>query len=183
VAEILRIARQLAATRPAAMLPCPVCAAALRAANLDAHLAKLHPGADPGTEWTGTGLRGGRLSATGDQLTLRRWAGLRRAAVATPHRVVVGPLTRTRLDPTMTSYADEFNVSTVTTRAGVYLEVEGRDGHSVVIRCRNSGALRKSWEGWAPGRARRRWDISLTDGDFVAVQYALAGRGLLQPRS
>lgn len=183
MAEILRIAGELAAARPGALLPCPVCAAAVRAANLDHHLRRQHPGAEPGTSWAGTDWRGGRLTGEGHGLSLRRWAGLSRSAVAVPRRVVVGSLTRSRPDPAMTSYADDINVPYVTERAGTYLQIDGAEGQSIVVACRKPGPVRKVWDGWTQGPARRRRQITLADGDFVALQYLLAGRGLLRPRA
>lgn len=50
-------ARSLAAAHPAAMLPCPACAVSVKAANLDAHLAKVHPGAPALTAWRGVDRR------------------------------------------------------------------------------------------------------------------------------
>src|SRR5689334_14556681 len=42
MAQTVAIARELARTHPAANLPCPVCAASLKAANLERHLAEMH---------------------------------------------------------------------------------------------------------------------------------------------
>lgn len=51
-------ARSLASAHPTAMLPCPICAVSLRAANLDAHLAKVHPGkSDQQPPWKGSDRR------------------------------------------------------------------------------------------------------------------------------
>jgi hypothetical protein len=58
------VARQLASASPQAMLPCPVCAASLRAENLERHLAKVHPELQTqpttgaaGTSWAGIDRR------------------------------------------------------------------------------------------------------------------------------
>ncbi len=45
----LPIARSLAAANPQAMLPCPLCAAALHGENMEKHLAKAHPEAEHGS--------------------------------------------------------------------------------------------------------------------------------------
>lgn len=54
----ISVARDLATRHPTARLPCPVCAAPLRADNLDKHLQKIHPSAPPSTtRWRGTDRR------------------------------------------------------------------------------------------------------------------------------
>ncbi len=63
----LAIARRFAAAHPGATLPCPACAAAVNAVNLDRHLKKVHP--DP---------------ATLDRATRVAWLG--------PERLVLRPL-------------------------------------------------------------------------------------------
>lgn len=56
-------ARRLAAARPDAQVPCPVCAAGVKGLNLERHLAKVHPGpavvADP-ARWSGPERVGSR---------------------------------------------------------------------------------------------------------------------------
>jgi len=44
MAQIEHPAAQLAAAHPESVLPCPLCAATVKGANLDRHLAKVHPG-------------------------------------------------------------------------------------------------------------------------------------------
>lgn len=54
----IETARSLAASNPAAMLPCPICAVSLRASNLDGHLGKVHAGARAlEGPWRGTDRR------------------------------------------------------------------------------------------------------------------------------
>ncbi len=56
--DALSTARSLAASRPGAKLPCPLCAVSVKAANLDAHVAKVHPAASPALPpWTGIDRR------------------------------------------------------------------------------------------------------------------------------
>ncbi|NUP07851.1 MAG: hypothetical protein HOW73_17525 [Polyangiaceae bacterium] len=57
-ADPIQTARRLAATHPQAKLPCPVCVNAVKATNLDGHLAKVHPGATSAmSPWRGTDRR------------------------------------------------------------------------------------------------------------------------------
>lgn len=51
-------ARALAVAHPAATLPCPICAVSVKAANLDVHLGRVHPGAvDARPPWRGADRR------------------------------------------------------------------------------------------------------------------------------
>lgn len=55
---MIAIARDLAAAHPESKLPCPTCAVSVKAANLDGHLAKVHPGAtDALRPWRGKDYR------------------------------------------------------------------------------------------------------------------------------
>ena len=58
--DSIAVARQLATSNPTAKLPCPVCAASLKAENMEGHLAKVHPRVTTYTEtaWKGKGLLG-----------------------------------------------------------------------------------------------------------------------------
>jgi len=62
-------ARELAQRYPDATLPCPVCAASLKAGNLTKHLDKVHAGAPTTTQWAGKDgasfIVGGMASALG----------------------------------------------------------------------------------------------------------------------
>jgi hypothetical protein len=66
-------------------------------------------------------------------------------------------------------------------RIGSYLRVgEGR--RAITIGCRQGTGERKHWTGWTSGPTRRRWDVTLSPTDFVALQYALAAAGAIAPR-
>jgi hypothetical protein len=64
---------------------------------------------------------------------------------------------------------------------GTYLRL-GTGLGAITVGCPSSTRVRTHWEGWAPGRQRTRWDVTLAPAAFVAFQYDLAGRGVLLPR-
>lgn len=53
---------------------------------------------------------------------------------------------------------------------------------AIAVGCPTSTGLRKHWTGPAQGLRRGRSDITVDPAAFVAIQYALAERGALQPR-
>jgi hypothetical protein len=213
------------------MLPCPVCAVSLKAANLDPHLAKVHPGAvDPQPPWRGVDRRvvvsslavvgvalvatvaalaagvvrpggaaawalvaslvalslvglaaaAGRMRATlsleGDSLVLRHTFGLGRRAARLPTALTFGGLEALRPDPATSAYATDPTPAAV--RAGWYLRVG-----DVVVGCRRSTSFPAHWDaaGWRPGARRLTCDVLVTPDVMVALEYALAARGMLAP--
>ncbi len=180
-------ARRLAADHPSAKLPCPICAASLNAENLDKHLAKVHPGAaDVAPPWRGKGALGlfpCSLTIDGDSVVLRHTLGLFRRVVPLPCSVEGGSLWRSRPDAVMTSYADDMNVPHVDVRAGRYVKVQcPRSRIAIAVGCRGGSALAAHWTGWTQGGKRRGVDVVVSREAMVALEYELAGRGLLVPR-
>jgi hypothetical protein len=180
--DTLTIARRLAAEHPGARLPCPACAVSVNAGNLDRHLAGVHPGfAAAAPPWRGTGFFPVSLTFTDDALVLRHRLGLSRRAVALPCRLEVGPLVAWRLDPVMSSYADDTNVAGEHVRAGRYLRLVGEA--AITIGCRQATQFHAHWDRAQlhDGAPRRRCDLILPRVALVALEYELARRNLLVP--
>jgi hypothetical protein len=235
--DALATARRLAAARPQAMLPCPVCAASVRGENLARHVDGKHAGVPVASSWVGrdrrvrrtltgllvvalaavgvvavldrdarpvvghapaavvaafcvvaaalamaavvaTGVFRARLTLSDDALSLRYALGTRRRRVRLPARVEVGRLERVR--GSGASPGDAPAPGTVEP-AGTYLAVvAGR--RRLAVGCAVGTGLRGHWSGWRQGRKRRAWDVTLRQGDFVALQYGLYEHGLLRPR-
>jgi hypothetical protein len=119
-----------------------------------------------------------RLTLTDGGARLRHTLGLRRRNIGPVQRLETGAAYKVVPAPGTAGYHDVY--AGVDQRAGSYLRLRGRR-NSITVRSRNS-QLRTSWTGWHPAKRRRRWDITLTDGDFAALQYSLAEPGLLRPR-
>jgi hypothetical protein len=118
---------------PSAMLPCPACAASVKAENLARHLDKTHP-ESPG----GTAALPSRLRVESGAVTLRRRFALGHRRVTLPAEVEVGSLVKGRISAGMTSYADGYNVPHDDVRSGTYLRLS--NGGSITIACRTSTA-------------------------------------------
>jgi hypothetical protein len=182
----LAIARDLAARYPAARLPCPACTARLDPANLERHVTKVHAGVVAAPErWPGKGLFGIApcslsIEADGAAVVLHHWLGLAHRRVAVPCEVEIGRLYGTRVEAG-SSHAADYNVPEVTVRTGTYLRLIA--GASITIGCKQAGELRGRWEqaGWRAGKRRGRCDITVGREALIAIEYALAGRGLLVP--
>ncbi|MEZ4407889.1 MAG: hypothetical protein R3A52_15655 [Polyangiales bacterium] len=83
--DALATARSLSASRPSATLPCPLCAVSVKAANLDAHVAKVHPSATPALPpWTGVDRRVMRSLAIALGLVATAMTALGASGVAPP---------------------------------------------------------------------------------------------------
>jgi hypothetical protein len=190
--DALAIARQLAAAHPEARLPCPVCAGTVGARNLDGHLVKVHPGASAAAmapPWRGKGALGVAPcslelvgAAGGDALVLRHWLGLARRAVTLPCALEAGALTAIRSDAIMASYADDMNVGGETVKVGRYLRLRGE--RSITIGCRGGARLASHWArtAWSDGKPARSCDLVVAREAMVAIELALAARGMLVPR-
>lgn len=61
---------------------------------------------------------------------------------------------------------------------GTYLRL-ARRRRAITVGCATSTELRKHWSGWTKGPRRKRWDVTLSAPDFVALQYALADQAVL----
>lgn len=170
-----RAALELAARHPSAMLPCPACAAGVKAENLARHLDRTRPGSPVG----GSALPS-RLRVEPGAVTLRRRFLRGHRRVTLPAKVEVGGSVKGRISAGMTSCADDYNVPYDDVRSGTYLRLS--DGASITIACRTSTDVRRHWTGWTSGRARRRAHLRLDAPDFVRLQYALAGLGVLTLR-
>ncbi|MBA3369449.1 MAG: hypothetical protein H0T99_12405 [Geodermatophilaceae bacterium] len=59
MSNAMATASRLAADHPESVLPCPVCAATVKGANLNRHLGKVHPGQLPARSSPGRSWRGG----------------------------------------------------------------------------------------------------------------------------
>jgi hypothetical protein len=119
-----------------------------------------------------------RLTLADGGARLRHTLGLRRRNIGPVQRLESGSAYKVVPAAGTSGYDDVY--AGTDQRAGSYLRLRGRR-RSITVRTRNS-QLRKSWTGWHPAPRRRRWDVTLADGDFAALQYALAEQGLLSPR-
>lgn len=117
------------------------------------------------------------LKLQADALVLRYLFGLRRRRVRLPAALESGSLTRLR-----PSVISEHQVDEV--RAGTYLRLSDGRRHIVVASERGTG-FRKHWSPrhWRGGPKRRSCDITLQLPDVVALEYQLAYRSMLSPRS
>ena len=171
-------------TDPSSRLPCPICTARLDPTNLDRHLAKVHPGASASADvWLGRGALGiapCALTFDGDAIVLRHWLGLAKRRVAFPCEIEIGSLWGTQLEAGSPPAAD-YNAPATKVRTGTYLRLIG--GSSITIGCRQAGELRERWDrvGWRDGKRRQGCDITVRREALIAVEYALASRGLLVP--
>jgi len=229
------VARSLAAAHPKAMLPCPVCAASLKASNLDKHLGKVHSGVvAEGRRWSGsdralmrplvalffvtvlqlplltvvpvafeqlallaiaaqmTVFLGGlgltlfgklpaELSLEGNRLVVRYGLGLlSRSVTLPPEKVAVGVLLEEVPRTHVPGYPDW---ATDDVKAGTYLRLRGTG--MLTLGTKTGTGLRGHWDpaGWSSGGKVKWWDITLDASALVAVEYMLAERGLLVPRS
>lgn len=125
-----------------------------------------------------------RLTVTGDTLRLRRTLGLRERVVRLPAPIEAGPMTETMGNAVMSSYHDEMHVGGGREETvGVYVRLGGRAG--LTIGCRQQTGFRHHWDpkGWRAGPAHNGCDIEVQGPILVAIEYMLAERGLLSPRS
>jgi hypothetical protein len=175
----LETARRLAREHPTAKLPCPVCAASLKTENLERHLAKVHPGAPASsdTTWPAKGLLRVfpcTLALDGDVVVLHYLLGMRRRVVPLPCAIEVGAIVTSRPDAILHEHGP-----VVTERTGSYLRLVG--DKAITIGCRNSTLFAEHWrpDGWTKGARRKRCDVVVEREVMVAIEYALAKRGLL----
>lgn len=175
------IARELAAAHPRGKLPCPVCSTSVKAENLEKHLAKVHSNATVaiGTKWLGKGVLGiapCSLVLDGDTLVLSHWLGLAKRVVRLPCAIEIGDTVGERPAAGMAGYQDDMNVPTETVRTGSYV----RFGE-ITIGCKQDTLFAEHWRGWTRGKRRKRVDITIAREALVAIEYALAKRGVLVP--
>lgn len=180
--QIVDIARRLALAAPEATLACPLCGIALKAANLERHLTKIHPGeSDAGTSWRGRGLKGGRLEWNDGGLHWRSRTGLRRRTVERVRSVAAGSTLSSRSEWTSVTNAPNDGGPAVRTRSGAYVQVRG-DGRPITVRCRSGGTARKAWVGWEPGSRVTTWQVTINADAFAALLFLLADAGAIQPK-
>ena len=182
--DAIATARTLAAAHPAAMLPCPICAASLKAENVERHLGKVHPDArNAETRWAGKGALGlapVQLSLDGDAVVLRHWLGLATRRVTLPCAIEVGALWGERMAAPMG--APETTEAATPVRTGRYLRLVGDDA-SITIGATQSTQFPTHWarRGWREGGKRRGCDIRVPVTAMLALEYLLASRALLVP--
>ncbi|MCY0987544.1 hypothetical protein OV203_10445 [Nannocystis sp. ILAH1] len=126
-----------------------------------------------------------RISVTGDALRLRRTLGLRERVVRLPASIEIGRMTETRGNAALSTYNDEMHVDDGKEElVGTYLRLgAGRAG--MIIGCRQKTGFRHHWDpkGWRAGPAYNGCDIEVKGPILVAIEYMLAERGLLSPRT
>jgi len=121
-----------------------------------------------------------RVAVTRREVVLRHRWGTGIVRVALPARLESGSLIR-RVGGESGDETGSGGGPAYDERVGSYLRV-GHGRHAITVGCPSGTRVRKHWHGWAPGPARRRWDITLAPAEFVAFQYALAAAGVLVPR-
>jgi len=121
-----------------------------------------------------TGWFPGWLRLDGDRVRYKHSLGLGRRTVAMPCTITIGPLVTThRIDA-----ANDFNSPGTEVRVGFYLRVtSGRT--SITIGCRHNTLATMHWTGWQQGSKRNFCDVIIPGPEMVALEYALAQRGLL----
>lgn len=179
--DSIATARAMAASHPSAKLPCPVCAASLKAANMDSHLAKVHAGVTSytATAWQGRGMLGlapVSLSMSSEGVTLRHWLGLAKRVVRLPCAIEIGGTVTQRANVIM-----EHEPPTEV-RTGRYLRLVG-DGGAITIGCKQQTQFASHWHraGFTTGAKRGRADIRVPVEAMLAIEYGLAERGILVP--
>jgi len=179
--DSIAIARQLASVHTRAKLPCPVCAASLKAENMDSHLAKVHAGVTSYAEtaWKGKGMLGiapVSLALEDNAVALRHWLLLARRIVRLPCRIEIGG-TVTHQPNVIMEHEPATEV-----RTGRYLRLVG-DGGAITIGCKQQTQFASHWarSGYTVGKKRGRADIRLPVEAMVAIEYALATRGMIVP--
>ncbi len=121
------------------------------------------------------GARGrARVVVTDREVVLRHRLGTGTVRVALPARIESGALVR----QVGGGDGEGGGGPAHDERVGSYLRIaSGR--RAITVGCSRGTRERKHWEGWVPGPARRRWDVTMEPVDFVALQYALASAGAL----
>ena len=120
-----------------------------------------------------------RLSIDAARVRVEHSFGLLTHEVALPAKVEVGSLCETRQQ--FSTGASDYGGPTTEIPAGAYIRLfAGRRG--VTVGCPTSTEVRAHWSGWSQGKRRSGWDVTIDAVSFVALQYVLVGRGLLQQR-
>jgi hypothetical protein len=120
-----------------------------------------------------------RIELEGD--VVRLMGALRRSTVQLPAKLESGKLLE-RADNVL-DHQQETGPG-IDKHVGVYLCLQ-RDGASITVGAAKAASLGKDWaaQGWSKGPARRTWDITVDRNALVAIEYHLAARGLLIPKS
>lgn len=179
--QIVAIAERLAANAPDATLACPICGVGMKAANLERHLGKVHPGQDDaGTSWRGHGFKGGRLTWSAGTLEWRSRTGLRTRTLTHVREVAAGSTLSSTGGNTADGSSSSYSPSSQE-RSGAYVQLRG-EGRPITVRCRSGATARKAWVGWVPGQRVTRWQITLDVASFVALLYLLVEADVLRPK-
>jgi hypothetical protein len=122
-----------------------------------------------------------RLVLEPDQLRLRCGLGLVSRSLRLPVELEVGSLIE-RKDSSLTNLSS--NAVAEDKRVGGYLRLIS-GGRAITVGAAKAAGLGQHWAagGWRAGGTRRAWDLSVDREQMVALEYYLAGRGLLQPRA
>ncbi|WP_106088930.1 hypothetical protein [Enhygromyxa salina] len=115
-----------------------------------------------------------------DQLKLRCGFGLMSRSLRLPVELEVGSLIE-RKDSSLTNLSS--NMVAEDKRVGRYLRLVS-GGTAITVGASKAAGLGQHWadSGWRVGAKRRAWNISVDRESMVALEYYLAGRGLLQPK-
>ncbi len=120
------------------------------------------------------------LTIEGEHLRLSWGFGILSRSAVLEAPITVGVVTVQRMNAVHIKGAD-YNEHAETVRGGRYLEVGG-----IRVATKGKGtAFGKHWsdDGVKSGGRRARWQISIGREDMVALEYALAERGLLRARA
>lgn len=120
-----------------------------------------------------------RLALDGDVLRLRYCFGLFTRSVRLPAALEVGALVQFRADPLI---SDEVHAPGHDETVGHYLRLSDGARH-ITVACTHKSGFRSHWSGWRPGPRRRAWDITLDRPALAALEYQLAARALLSPKT
>lgn len=158
----------------------------MKGENLDRHLTKVHAGAaDVASPWRGKGALGlfpCSVAIADNEVVLRHTFGLFRRIVPLPSGIEAGSLWKTRPDAITASYADDGSTPSVDFKAGRYVRIEcPRSKVGITVGCRGGPPL--AWDGCREGPRRKSVDLRIAVEAMVALEYALAQRGVLTPRS
>ena len=123
-----------------------------------------------------TGIFRGSVAIAGDRVRLRHSFLLRRT-VKLPCAVEAGGLWGGRSDGVLP--ASEYNQPSTPIQIGNYVRLHG-DGGSIIVVCRTSTQLREHWTGWTQGPKRHVCHLVVDRQAMVALEYALAKRGVLR---
>lgn len=116
-------------------------------------------------------------------MTFRHFLGLGRRTVNFDLRIQTGKIVEERVDPKFGDGGD-YPGSVYVLRVGSYLRFIDADGRAFTAGAKRSTHSLRFWEvEHAHAKRRRFWNIQLDNEELVRLQYLLAERGVLVPRS